>query len=103
MNDEQGSTIYCSRCGAEMKSTSRYCMKCGNLNYDHEDNKDYVYVIDNDSIVHKKEIQIGASSDLYVEVDGLEEDEKVILNPSNQIKDGLAIKIKELDQKQVKK
>ena len=39
MNDDGGFTIYCSRCGAEMSSNSRYCMKCGNLNYDHEANK----------------------------------------------------------------
>ena len=32
-------TIYCSRCGAPMKSSARYCMKCGNLNYDHPDNQ----------------------------------------------------------------
>lgn len=30
--------IYCSRCGAEMRADARYCMKCGNLNYDHPDN-----------------------------------------------------------------
>jgi len=30
--------IRCSRCGAEMKSDVRYCMKCGNLNYSHPDN-----------------------------------------------------------------
>lgn len=31
--------ITCSRCGSEMKKDSRYCMKCGNLNYSHEDNQ----------------------------------------------------------------
>ena len=36
---DEGYTIYCSRCGAPMKSTARYCMKCGNLNYDHPDNQ----------------------------------------------------------------
>lgn len=41
MNDENDTIIYCSRCGAEMKSNSRYCMKCGNLNYDHEANKNF--------------------------------------------------------------
>ncbi len=39
MNDEQGYTMICSRCVNEMKSTARYCMKCGNLNMDHPDNK----------------------------------------------------------------
>lgn len=37
MNEEK--MIYCSRCGELMKASSRYCMKCGNLNYDHPDNK----------------------------------------------------------------
>ena len=31
--------ITCSRCGSEMKKDSRYCMKCGNLNYAHQDNQ----------------------------------------------------------------
>ncbi len=39
MNGDEGYTIYCSKCGAEMNSNSRYCMKCGNLNYEHEANK----------------------------------------------------------------
>ena len=39
MNSDDGYTIYCSKCGAEMNSNSRYCMKCGNLNYEHEANK----------------------------------------------------------------
>ena len=45
MNDNNEFKMICSRCGAEMKSNSRYCMKCGNLNYDHEANqgmKDYM-------------------------------------------------------------
>ncbi|MBQ6404884.1 MAG: zinc ribbon domain-containing protein [Bacilli bacterium] len=36
---EKEPTIFCSRCGAEMKSKSRYCMKCGNLNYEHDANE----------------------------------------------------------------
>lgn len=39
MNNDNSYTIYCSRCGAPMKSDARYCMKCGNLNPDHPDNK----------------------------------------------------------------
>lgn len=31
--------IYCSRCGEEFSSNSRYCMKCGNINYNHPDNQ----------------------------------------------------------------
>ncbi len=37
--DNNEYTIYCAKCGAEMSSNSRYCMKCGTLNYDHEANK----------------------------------------------------------------
>ena len=46
--EKEKNTIYCSRCGAEMKSNSRYCMKCGNLNYDHPDNKSMLNYKDKD-------------------------------------------------------
>ncbi len=36
---KEDNIVYCSRCGAEMKENSRYCMKCGNLNYEHESNE----------------------------------------------------------------
>ena len=39
MNNNESQKIYCQRCGAEMNSNSRYCMKCGNLNYDHNANE----------------------------------------------------------------
>lgn len=43
MNNNQGGeyTYTCTRCGNEVSSKSRYCMKCGNLNPDHPDNKKY--------------------------------------------------------------
>lgn len=31
--------LICSKCGSEMKKESRYCMKCGNLNYSHPENE----------------------------------------------------------------
>lgn len=34
-----GMIMICPRCGAEMSSEQRYCMKCGALNYDHPDNQ----------------------------------------------------------------
>ena len=49
-NEDTGYKIYCSRCGAEMNSNSRYCMKCGNLNTDHEANesmKPYIKDVEN--------------------------------------------------------
>ena len=39
MNNDKSYTIYCSRCGAPMKNGARYCMKCGNLNPEHPENK----------------------------------------------------------------
>ena len=38
MNNDQD-TIYCPRCGEPMSVNARYCMKCGNLNYNHELNQ----------------------------------------------------------------
>lgn len=35
MNNDK---ILCPRCQTEMKSTARYCMKCGYLNYNHPEN-----------------------------------------------------------------
>lgn len=49
-NIQEDRIIFCSKCGAEMKMSSRYCMKCGTLNYNHPLNvsmKEYV-VEDND-------------------------------------------------------
>lgn len=66
-----------------------------------EDNKDYVYTVDKDSIVHKKNIKIKSYSDMSVEVEGLAEGEKVILNPTAKVKDG--VKVREIPQDQVKK
>ena len=59
MNDDGGYTIYCSRCGAEMSSTSRYCMKCGNLNYEHESNKNMVRFMPKRK---KKPYQVGSGT-----------------------------------------
>lgn len=39
MNEDNGFTMSCPRCGAEMNSNSRYCMKCGYLNPNNEANK----------------------------------------------------------------
>lgn len=52
-------TIFCSRCGNEYSSESRYCMKCGNLNPDHPKNKKMVPYISN----HKEEYSVGKGQD----------------------------------------
>ena len=59
MNDDGGYTIYCSRCGAEMSSNSRYCMKCGTLNYEHEANKNMVRFMPKKK---KKAYQVGSGT-----------------------------------------
>ena len=56
MNEEKN-VIYCSRCGAEMNDNSRYCMKCGNLNYNHDANKEMRPFI---SIEEKGTYQVGS-------------------------------------------
>jgi hypothetical protein len=45
-NNGKGYITYCSRCGSEMYSNSRYCMKCGNLNPDHPDNQGVIKYIE---------------------------------------------------------
>lgn len=61
MNNEEDTIIYCSRCGAEMKSSSRYCMKCGNINYDHEANQSLRYLQPKEE---KQVYQIGSGQSL---------------------------------------
>lgn len=39
MNGDNGYTITCPKCGNEMNSNARYCMKCGYINTEHESNK----------------------------------------------------------------
>lgn len=46
MNSDNNSTIYCVKCGAEMKADSRCCMKCGTLNPDHPDNANMLKYMD---------------------------------------------------------
>ena len=54
MDDDKGYVMYCNRCGAEMNSNSRYCMKCGNLNYNHEANKNMrPYIQDNNKTTYQ--------------------------------------------------
>ncbi len=57
--DDNAPVVYCSRCGAEMKSNSRYCMKCGNLNYDHSANQDMRKYIKEEN---KKSYEVGSGN-----------------------------------------
>ena len=58
MNNGEGSEYMytCPRCGNEVSSKSRYCMKCGNLNPDHPDNKQYQKLINKNGM---QEYQVG--------------------------------------------
>ena len=40
MNNED-EKVFCTKCGEPMKSSSRCCLKCGNLNPMHKDNQNY--------------------------------------------------------------
>ena len=59
-NENNDQVIYCSRCGSEMKESARYCMKCGNLNYNHEANKNMKEIM-GDQINETTRYQMGAS------------------------------------------
>jgi hypothetical protein len=56
-----------------------------------EDGKSYVYTIDSNNIVHKKNVEKGIGSDYNVQVSGISKDAKVISNVSSVIKDGAKI------------
>lgn len=53
MNDSIEYKTFCPKCGAEMKSSQRCCMKCGHLNYDHPDNQSIKQYADKDVITPK--------------------------------------------------
>lgn len=57
--DNKDETIYCSRCGSEMKASSRYCMKCGNLNYDHPDNVTMKKLLGKDQVADSYQVGSG--------------------------------------------
>ena len=61
MNNNESQKIYCQRCGAEMNSNSRYCMKCGNLNYDHSGNESMRPYIPQDNTVG---YQVGSGTNI---------------------------------------
>lgn len=60
--------------------------------------KSIVYIIREDFSIEKREIKVGSYADLYVEIEGVEVGEKVVINPNTQIKDGVFVKPLELKQ-----
>lgn len=67
-NNPSEEIIYCPRCKSEMKNTQRYCMKCGNLNYNHPLNKNMqVYNTEN----NQEKYEIGDGNDLKINTNQL--------------------------------
>lgn len=60
-NQQPEQIIYCPRCGSEMKSNARYCMKCGNLNYNHEANKSMKEIMGDEVVNQSTTYQVGSS------------------------------------------
>ncbi len=62
-----------------------------------EDNKDYVYVVNDNNIVEKREVTLGETSDFdAVLISGVEVGEKVILSPDLTVQDGVSVDIKKV-------
>ncbi|MGI1659582.1 MAG: efflux RND transporter periplasmic adaptor subunit [Desulfitobacterium sp.] len=56
------------------------------------DGQKLVYAVGSDGIVSEREVQVGLSNELFaVIISGLQVGEKVILNPDEQIKDGVQV------------
>ena len=58
---DSAEVIYCPRCGSEMKSDARYCMKCGNLNYNHEANQSMKNIMGDEVVNQATTYQVGAT------------------------------------------
>jgi multidrug efflux pump subunit AcrA (membrane-fusion protein) len=59
---------------------------------DETDGENYVYIMRDDYSVEKRKIDLGEYSGIYVEAGGVAEGEKIILNPSAQIEEGVFVK-----------
>lgn len=58
------------------------------------DEKDVVYVISDEGFAEERKVQTGLGNELFMEIlSGVDEGEKVVLNPSEQIKNGVKVKV----------
>jgi HlyD family secretion protein len=58
-------------------------------------NEYYVFLVDKDNKLVRKPFTPGIQSDMYVEVlSGLNAGDKVVLNPTNEMSNGLKVKLK---------
>ena len=48
MQEDNGYSMYCPKCGAVMNSNARYCMRCGYLNVEHDANQSIKNYIKNE-------------------------------------------------------
>ena len=54
-----------------------------------EENKSFVYVLDDKNIAHKKEVSTGIVSGEYIEIkSGLSSDDRVVVESETPVKDG---------------
>ena len=60
-----------------------------------KDGKQIVYIVSKEFKVEKREVQVGAYSDLYMEVSGIKEGEQIVINPDASIKEGMFVKPQE--------
>ncbi|BDU50826.1 efflux RND transporter periplasmic adaptor subunit [Haliovirga abyssi] len=59
-----------------------------------KDKQKYVYVVDKENKLEKRDIKIGVESDFYVEVvKGLNEGDKVVVNPEEKIAEGMKVEV----------
>lgn len=64
------------------------------IRQDKKEGKKYLYVVDKNNVVKKKEINIGLETEYDVQVlSGLKEGEKYVVNPPENLKDGEKVKI----------
>jgi multidrug efflux pump subunit AcrA (membrane-fusion protein) len=52
----------------------------------------FVYIMAEDHTVQRRDIRIGEYSGLYVQADGVTEEDRIILNPSSQIREGIFVR-----------
>lgn len=74
--------IYCSRCGAEMRADARYCMKCGNLNYDHPDNAKMQKIIGKNKVTS---YSVGSGNFILGNRDGSQVTQSIANNTGNKV------------------
>jgi multidrug efflux pump subunit AcrA (membrane-fusion protein) len=52
----------------------------------------FVYIMADDYTVQRRDIRLGEYTGLYVQAEGITETERIILNPSNQIREGMYVR-----------